>query len=455
MTDTAHNRNNSVLTECCLIGILFVLSIRFTSYINLFTLLICSYISIKKSYEAVLCMFMFILSFVFIFKLNVGSGFAFINIVELVFLLRIIFEKDFKFSNTNRAIIIFLGLYLLLVSANNGLKDCIKFVTALFLGAALFNDIRKKISLRRITEYASAGILLSGIIALLNAYFPRLEILIDNSRVKLGQGMYYYRFAGLLENPNFYSVLPSIIIAVYLVLLHNKDFKALDSFYLVINIIFGLMSSSMSFIVCLAITFSLYFAAETISSKKNYLFQLLPFVIVVLAIYLLKDSEFMTSAMTRIERTTDIESGADKITSGRTDIWTMYYDYFSNNVLRLIVGSGLGKNATETIGHQSHNFFIETIFYIGIFGFIMYMLALWKIYGPYRYGVIKISFISTLPFIALLVRGLARCFLTSEFLLFFLIFGALSLWNNSDSEKTEDTKPSDDTVFEKMPKEGI
>ena len=147
---------NSIFFECSLIGFLLVLSIKIFSSINYFTLIVCLMVVFLKEYEAILCMCMFLLSFLFVFKLNVGSGFAFINFVELGFLLRLLFDNHFKLPLFKSKFVYIFCFYSFFVSVFSGLNECIKIIVTFLISVSLFNG-KHKYSLLRLVRYASAG----------------------------------------------------------------------------------------------------------------------------------------------------------------------------------------------------------------------------------------------------------------------------------------------------------
>lgn len=430
---------DSLFAECFVISLLLMASIRFSSYINIITLAFCLWVALTKSHEAVLCLCLFLLSFLSVFKLGIGSGFSLFNFVMIAFLARLLYEKRFRLPSGRMISAYILCFYVLITGISNGVTEPVSFVMFILIGLGLLGGKQKKISLPRLTEYASGGVVMSSAIGCLRSFFPRIESLRGSARIKLDRGVYYYRFSGLFGNPNAYTVLPSVLLGIFLVLLIRKQLKALDIFYAVLILIFGLMSSSMSFVACVGVTFAA--AAVIILRHKPKFIPLFFFALAVLGIvlYCFRDSDFMQTVLHRLERmameSTESEDVAADITTGRTVVWGMYFQYFIEHPLRLLFGNGIGANTRTIIGYESHSTFIEMLFYLGIIGTVFYLITMWRLFSPNRFGRKRRDPICYVPFLALFVRMSARCLLGSEQFFFLLLLAAVSVWSEGERNR--------------------
>ena len=86
-------RYRSVIA-CIGLSIILVLSL-FNSALNILTLLITCLIVLTWDVEDSICILMFIISFERVFKLQLG-GFALLNVVEVVFVIRLLYARNFK-----------------------------------------------------------------------------------------------------------------------------------------------------------------------------------------------------------------------------------------------------------------------------------------------------------------------------------------------------------------------
>ena len=438
--------------SCFVVSLLLILSL-INSSVNIVTLLVASFIILTWDVEEAFCLMLYIISFDRIFKLQLG-GFALINLLFLLFLIRLLINQRFKIDYKMAIPLFVFFIYSIFISVNTGLIDCITIFITIFLGMMLLCFKDEVFNVCRLVEYTSAGLVVSSVIALFNSYFPRLSLVLGSSRIKLGAGLYYYRFAGLQSNPNYYTVLISVVLAVFVVMFIYKKFRFLDGLYFITLLIFGLMSSSMSFVVSFLALGALMFIALFRKNMKFIFFGLLAVIITGIVVYALRNTDFVSTVIYRAKSISDSDDiNASSLTSGRSALWLMYVEYLTSDLKSLILGVGIGADAYSIVGYQSHNYFIEIVFYTGLIGAVLYVWSMISIFGPKQYCKYKISPVLYIPLLIFLLRGFARCLFADEQLVFMILLCVITViyfTNTTEHEMESDSSvlkaESDSTV---------
>ena len=435
---TLEMKKYRTILACFVISILLVLSLL-NSSVNIFTLLLSSVIILTWNVEEAFCLMLYIISFDRVFKLQLG-GFALLNILIFLFLIRLLVNQRFKLNYKTTVPLFLFFAYSFLISVNTSIIDCVSIFVSLFLGMMLLCYKDKILNVCRLVEYTSAGLFVSSVIALFNSYFPRLEPVIGSSRIKLGKGVYYYRFSGLQSNPNYYTVLISVVLAVFVVMFIYKQFKLIDGIYFIALMIFGLMSSSMSFVVSVLALAVLMFIALSRKNLKLVFLGLLIISIAGAAVYAFRNTDFVSTVIYRAKSISDSDDiNAAALTSGRSSLWLMYIDYLLSDIKSLIFGVGIGADVYSIIGYQSHSYFIEIVFFTGLIGAFFYAWAMVSIFSPKRYCNAKIDPSLYIPLIVFLIRGLARCLFADEQLVFMILLCVITIiyFTNTPKQQIE------------------
>ena len=431
-------KRQRTIIACIVISILLVLSL-FNSMVNILTLLLASFIILSWDVEDAFCLMLYIISFDRVFKLQLG-GFALLNVLIFLFLVRLLINQRFKLNYRTSVPLFLFFAYSFLISINTGIIDCISIFISIFLGMMLLCYKDEGFNICRLVEYTSAGLIVSSVIALFNSYFPNLAIVLGSSRIKLAKGIYYYRFSGLQSNPNYYTVLISVVLAVFVVMFIYKKIKFFDVIFFVVLIIFGLMSSSMSFVVSILALGVLVFIALF---RKNIKYLFLGLLVVLAAgalIYAFRNTDFVSTVIYRAKSISDSDDiNASALTSGRSSLWLMYIEYLFSNIKSLVFGVGIGANVYNIVGYQSHSYYIEIVFFTGLIGAFFYVWTMISIFGPKRYCKGKINPSLYIPVIVFLIRGLARCLFADEQLIFMILLCVITVtyFTNKSTEPVE------------------
>lgn len=212
----------------------------------------------------------------------------------------------------------------------------------------------------------SLGMVGSSFIGLLKDTWPRLtEYFSDLNQMYVGDTK-IYRFSGLYLDPNYFSISAIFAIALCMMLFLSKNGNRILLLTIMVTMsVFGFLSYSKMFLLALlllAVMIVLYklktsrfFPLVVVSSCLGYFI-----------IYrILNASSYLASMEGRFE---------GDISTGRFDIWNEYLTYIWSSPRTLFFGDGLGAGYYKGIG--PHNTYIESIYFLGIFGSIILIIAL-------------------------------------------------------------------------------
>ncbi len=358
-----------------------------------------------SSVKYCLPLLLFILPFSTILKPNVEA----MSIVTIIFFIVVLkmFFKCSRFDNRLLYIILF-ALYGILFSGIGKLTTILSMSFGMLMLYCLKDeDIDADTSVISF----SLGVCLSSLLAYSKSFFPIIDNFILDNITKLAENEYAMRFSGLQGNPNYYTLDIIIALAAIIVLMYSNP-KKIYTFLLVILSILGLMSISKSFIISLVL---LIFCWFTLSLKQGA-GKLVKFIFLIaiggLAVYVFA-YDSINSYILRFEE--DNTATMSSITTGRTDIWKAYVSKIFSDVKILFFGNGL-KTILQPLGKGTHNTYLESLYYIGLFGTSVFLIAIKSSIGKIvlRGGI-------WIPVLILLVRMFAIGILTYDNLWFYLL----------------------------------
>ena len=249
MSNFLYKDNKKLILQCLLVGLLIIagLWVPRLNIVALFAAIVCIWTLDK---EDILCFTSFLVSFSPIFKITLG-GFTFFNVIIIVDVLRGLILSKFCLKKNTSIQLIILTFYTLATGFKNGILDVFTFLCYLFLVELLYSQ--ETTSMHKLVTFTTLGIITTSGVSLLKSNFPRLVQIMNEATIRLSAGNYYYRFAGIETNPNYYTLLLSVCIAAFLVLFIEGQNKKIDYLYVGTLIFFGMLTVSQSFIVTLAI----------------------------------------------------------------------------------------------------------------------------------------------------------------------------------------------------------
>lgn len=418
------NKNMKGVWGTAFVALLITLGLRIP-YLNFAALALSAYLLAAYDRESMLYFLMFLFPFAPIFKLSIGSV-SFFTLLPPLAAMKLLWMDHFCLRKSYGVTFILFSIYAVLISVSTDLVDTISMLLSLLMAALFLQVGNTHYSFKKVVEYNCLGIVLTSIIAMCTPVFPRLAPLMNDARIKMGAGNYYYRFAGLMVNPNYYTMMVSVALAALCILIIQRRMSVLDYGLFAALSVFGLMSVSKSFIVTYA-AMLLLLAVFFLKEKPQYVvYGLVGCSILGFIIYKFLGEAVITTILFRFSGTTNVDLAS--VTTGRSVFWLEYLNFWLENIDKFLFGSGLG--AANLYGHASHNFYLEIVYYLGIVGGSLYVLCLGRIFRPGMRAASKAELYCYLPWIIFLIRGMARNIILSEQLVFFLMICTLSLTDN-------------------------
>lgn len=413
------------------VAVAFIVGGLLVSGLGILAIGICVYICLEYDVDSILDMLMLILPLSPVFKLGGISGFACYNILLLVATFKILVTCNMTFLFPDTTCFLLL-MYIVCGIKNADITAVIRFAVQMIICMQVLNEpvLRNRMNFQRKNIMMAIGVVLSSCIGVMHDYFPgvRRLYLEYGTRIKLGSGIYFSRFMGVETNPNMYTVLISVCIAVYFVYYIAGRMRKTDWLLVMALIIFGLMTVSMSFILTLGITVGIAFLMAC-RRKPNLVFYAVP--IAVISLVILSSTSIgrniLETILFRFENQLSDDSGVDTLTTGRSDYWLQYIDYFARHPMKTIIGAGLDANLDGL--PNSHNYYLETVYYLGIIGTILYIISLVSIFSPRRYTNRKTEFYMILPFLCIFIRGMARNLICEEKLMMIYLLSTFAAYD--------------------------
>lgn len=412
--------------ELALITLFIVMGLELPM-LNLGALVICAWmILFERGLDHIFDLMFYLLALSSIFRVGL-DGFALYNILTLMVVLRLLLANNLGFSMST-VIPMALILYSLFGIRSANKAELIRFICQTLIGATVLSEARMRgsLSAKRKNTMMSLGVIVSSVIALMADSFPTLKryLVTYGANIKLGSQRYYDRFMGVEINSNVYTLLISIALAVYAVYLIEKKLNWMDCCIILVLLYFGAITASMSFVASVALVAVFVVFFSTFRDIRVLINTALLLALLGGAMYLLcGKSEAMRTILFRIQKNMQDNADLSSVTTGRSDIWMEYIQYLLENPAKLAFGIGLSAKLPF---RAPHNYYIETVVYLGLAGGLLYFAAYSVIYSPSRYTAERCSLYRQLPLLMLLFRGMARCLICEEKIMFIYLLYTLT-----------------------------
>lgn len=306
-----------------------------------------------------ICFMMVVMSFANIFKTAPGAQ-SFFTYLMLFFVLWY-FIKSQHISKALLITLVLLIVYLIFqIYISVHILRMIKFVVnLLFIYFALSyctsDNIRKMFVFYIIGVVATSSLSALGVIPNLSDYIGTVEGWVQNESI--------VRFAGMYADPNYYTINLIISLCLIVILSHKKLLGVIPSVGLSALLIFfaGMTGSKSAFLM---LVLPLCFLMYSKLKKRNYLVLLVVAVLSIVAVNLLFSGkiEIFNNVLLRLNDASDVNS----LTTGRTNIWISYFEFFLDNPISMLFGGGFGIPLWKS--HGTHNTYIDLIYYLGLIG---------------------------------------------------------------------------------------
>lgn len=421
------NRHRFPLIFCLLNSVFIILGTN----VFPFTILaafssVCFILLSSKGKTAGLLLFM--LPFANVFKVAPG-GHTFYNILVATTIIKEIFTGKIRLFNVQVLSMIFFIIYNLVFGGVASIVQLVKIVSYFSLLLILVDG--KQNDFEAYLQYFSLGILVASIAGLLKGSIPGLSMFLQDVAFRSDLGERIFRFSGLYPNPNHYTLDISIALSGLFGLMLTKP-RVTYMLYIITLSFFGILSLSKSFLLsCMVILFFVFIHLFRGSTNKKNIIVLTVFLFGAGIIVYNFAGEEISVLLARFELVST-QTTLSSLSSGRTKIFTEYLSHIFSEPKILFFGEGIGAGL-DRVGVSAHNVYIEGLYYLGIFGCILYLFCLLAIFA--RVQGCKKNLFNYLPLVILLVRGTAASLLFADYFYMHLLIVVSAMGAVDVSEK--------------------
>lgn len=243
-------------------------------------------------------------------------------------------------------------------------------------------------------------------------------------------------------NPNGLGIVNILSITGLLQLRSMGMQKKVDYMLIVMLLIFGGMTASRTFLVCLLLMVFLMILGYQGDMRKKikFIFALLIFVAVAMVLF---NWMFPTALEYYVGRFQE-----EDITTGRYGLLRVYHEYITTHNNVMFFGVGLNNYANRLVNDYNvasnipHNSVQEIILAWGLPGFVMFILLMALIIVEARKYNRQLNLLNFIPFVIVWVKSLAGQLLTSHYTMLALSLAYLSFCQNFNSESNSNQKDS-------------
>lgn len=402
--------SRSMVFQCLLMFVGICLGLWVNGYFLVLVAGVTLFTAIFTGFNNVYYQLFFCLPFTMIYKLSPTSTslFAYVMLAVGVILL-------FKLRNFGTAqflLIMMFAIYVFLGMGSN-VTTVIKMIIALILFYVFVKKIKAEDFKNQIMSF-TLGMVGSSCIGLLKGSWYRLDMYYSDIDFISVDGANLIRFSGLYPDPNYFSVSVIVAITLCLLLLYNRDGNRMVLAISIMSlIVFGFMSYSKMFMLSILIV-AVGFAFRVIEPAKRRAASMTFVAITVYIVWLwMSERNYMSIMVDRF-------LGGD-ISTGRFDIWANYMNYIWSSPKTFLFGDGLGASY-RTVGGP-HNTYIESIYFIGVIGSVLFALVLLTIFKSRRLIGKRTLFNYLLPIVFLLMILTLGCLTVND-----LMFYCMLIW---------------------------
>lgn len=364
----------TVLSVFCTVHALFVI----------LNFLLCAYVIVQYSNKIVVPFMVYGTFFASIFKMPQVMSTSFFTFVILLYTIKLLKASSTKADSFYLLFLIFFA-FTLAVQVLQGdftLTRNIKFYSAILYMYIVsteidyYGDQPNKVNSLSVAYAFVFGVFFSSFTRFLDGSLFKIADFVVEQTSNFGTNTDdYIRFSGLYSDPNYYSVNVILALALLAYLFSRRKIRTIPAISLfAIFTVFAIMTASKSAFLMLAMSIFLFVRALQKAGKFMLSVVLLLVATIVIYLALTNQVTWFETILTRFEKSTeDISS----FTTGRTDIWTLYFEYFSEHPVQLLFGCGISSPFLE--GFAAHNTYIDILYHLGLVGGILFFLIIKKI----------------------------------------------------------------------------
>lgn len=228
----------------------------------------------------------------------------------------------------------------------------------------------------------------------------------------------FYRFDAYGNDPNYLSMYIILGIAGILTHFFKSQIKTVDYFLILISCLWGLMTSSKMFILCIVSLFGIFifFLIDRGKIKTLISFAAVSAVLVIIVVAWQKNN--ITYLIKKVLDRIFTANSLHDITTGRSDILIRYFEALRKDFISLFFGRGISYaryfNNTHGIAFIAHNTYMDVILSWGIIGGILFFIAFFAGLKKYYHFQKKLSYYLPLLLFFVMLFALS-CFSSDMF----------------------------------------
>lgn len=400
--------SKSMLFQCCILFAGICAGLWISAYCFIFVAMITIVTSFFGKIDSAYYQMFFTLPFTMIYKLSPSSSSLYIYAVLVSTIILFIRRQS---VGKNQLLFLTIFAAYIMIGMGNNYTTVMKMVS----GLALFYIFVTKISRDNFKNHIiafSLGMISSSSIGLLKGNWQRLDMYYSNMKTIYIGDVQSFRFTGLYLDPNYYSISVIFALTLCLMLFLRKDGNRIFLGVMIgILLIFGFMSYSKMFLLTACIVI-LIFVLSKLRSLKQTLLTMIVLLVCGRGIYKWMQSSGYIQIMT--ER---IFNG--DISTGRFDIWETYAKYIIDSPKTLLLGDGFGAGYL-TVGGP-HNTYIETIYFLGLIGGILFALVLFSTFRAKKYDNKRNIINYALPTLFCIMIATLGCLTINDLMFYFIL----------------------------------
>lgn len=251
---------------------------------------------------------------------------------------------------------------------NNSLENSyLCFFAMLLIFPSIVRASKTEVSFIEMTVFFACGIITTALSAQYLYVYPNIS-----KYIKVYSYATITRLSGYYGDPNFYSAQITACLAGILVLLMYEKKKSRQIYLMIFAAILlycGFLSASKSFVIvigCLLLIWLPMLLGKSIHKKK---FGLLAGILCV-GILILSSPAFQDLFQIMEDRFS-YSSNLSQLTTGRTELWSNYFNELMINIPLLLFGEGYSN--INLYGRASHNTIIQGFYQFGLIGFPIFI----------------------------------------------------------------------------------
>lgn len=377
------------------ISAILALLILFGTYRNVFSLaafLLMGLMLVFCDRETNLLQIFFVMPMANIFKLSPGVQ-SFFTVIILTYVI-----LHLALPRRATLLVILFAIYVLIGELGSGQFNLFRTVKLICNLLFLSSTLNGKVKLEHKELFFSyiIGNIVASVFGTMDSSVFKIQSYIGLKELGgvYAPGEEIFRFAGLYEDPNYYSIGLILSICLLIVLNHNKDIKTGIMFLLAAPLLcFAVMTYSKSAIIMILVLFAFFIYSQL--NQKKYVMVCLVLIVAVLLICLALSGqipalEIVLKRLSVGETAEDVD--INKLTTGRFDLWIMYFKYIIQSIKTVLFGVGISVGNLPA--GAAHNTYLDIFYYLGVLGGFLLILSLVYISAQNRHFDFKRSLLN-------------------------------------------------------------